>query len=260
MASSGSGGPSNFGCFRSGVGSKAGGFIAKKFFHPSSIRNQQRVWEGMEKAKEKEKIEEERQKRREEERRVDELRREMRMRGQGKKEDDIFKRSLQTTAATGEEAEAQKEYRKRLKMLEKLDEEAARKTKSTILSKYKENVHPRSHTTVWGSLYDGETKRWGYKCCGVLEKKARCPLAEEEGESASKAKGRKRAREDNVNVDSEEEAEKREEARVQRTTLLKRMQEKKQEERKRLKTEPPCASTDPNASSYVESLFADPCA
>jgi len=30
------------------------------------------------------------------------------------------------------------------------------------------------HTTVWGSFYDPETKRWGYKCCKVMEKEAAC--------------------------------------------------------------------------------------
>ena len=24
------------------------------------------------------------------------------------------------------------------------------------------------HTTVWGSFYDPETKRWGYKCCALV--------------------------------------------------------------------------------------------
>lgn len=30
------------------------------------------------------------------------------------------------------------------------------------------------HTSVWGSLYDLELKRWGYKCCKIMEKNGAC--------------------------------------------------------------------------------------
>eukprot|EP00397_Hematodinium_sp_SG-2012_P060442 GEMP01078710.1.p1 GENE.GEMP01078710.1~~GEMP01078710.1.p1 ORF type:complete len:266 (+),score=83.89 GEMP01078710.1:77-874(+) len=168
MSESG-GGPSNFGCFRSGVGSKAGGFIAKKFFHPSSIRNQEKVWKNMEKAKELEAAELERQKRRDEERQVDELRKQMHARGQTKREDDLLKRTVQTKVATGEEATLQAEHKKR----------------------YKEDVTHDGHVAVWGSLYDPTTEKWGYKCCATFDQHAACPNAAQEESTSKKRKKQK---------------------------------------------------------------------
>jgi len=191
---------STFGKFRSHVGSKAGGFIAKKFFHPSSISNQRKVWQNMEKAKEKDKIEEERQRRREEERQVEELRREMQIRGQSKKENDVFKRTAQIKTATGVEAEAQLQQKKRVLALKRLDEEAAsgstsaphRAVASSIPSRYKEDVLPRGHTEIWGSYYDPETQKWGYKCCQSKEKNIQCPLADPEEADTKKKRKKKR--------------------------------------------------------------------
>ncbi|CAK9046441.1 Pre-mRNA-splicing factor Slu7 [Durusdinium trenchii] len=39
---------------------------------------------------------------------------------------------------------------------------------------YKEDVLVNEHTAVWGSLFDPESKRWGYKCCKVMEKNGMC--------------------------------------------------------------------------------------
>eukprot|EP00397_Hematodinium_sp_SG-2012_P058331 GEMP01073708.1.p1 GENE.GEMP01073708.1~~GEMP01073708.1.p1 ORF type:complete len:293 (+),score=90.83 GEMP01073708.1:77-955(+) len=195
MSESG-GGPSNFGCFRSGVGSKAGGFIAKKFFHPSSIRNQEKVWKNMEKAKELEAAELERQKRRDEERQVDELRKQMHARGQTKREDDLLKRTVQTKVATGEEATLQAEHKKRLVALRKLDEQDAVAAapishKSAVSSKYKEDVTHDGHVAVWGSLYDPTTEKWGYKCCATFDQHAACPNAAQEESTSKKRKKQK---------------------------------------------------------------------
>lgn len=152
----------------------------------------------MEKAKEEEKIEQERQRRREEERQVDELRRQMQMRGQAKKEDDVFKRTAQIETATGVEAEAQGQHKKRLQALKRLDEETAsgsanRAVSSSISSRFKEDVVCRGHTEIWGSYYDPETHKWGYKCCQLKEKNIQCPLADpEEGDSKKKRKKKRR--------------------------------------------------------------------
>jgi len=153
----------------------------------------------MEKAKEEEKIEKERQRRREEERQVDELRRQMQMRGQAKKEDDVFKRTAQMEIATGVEAEAQAQHKKRLLALKRLDDETAsgstsRAVSSSISSRYKEDVVCRGHTEIWGSHYDPETHKWGYKCCQLKEKNIQCPLADPE-EADSKKKRKKKRRE-----------------------------------------------------------------
>ncbi|KAF4684744.1 hypothetical protein FOZ60_007346 [Perkinsus olseni] len=65
------------GSFGGRVGHKAGGFIAKKFFHPSNLKNQEKLWLKMEEKRKHERQQEELMKRREEERRVELLREEM---------------------------------------------------------------------------------------------------------------------------------------------------------------------------------------
>lgn len=37
-------------------------------------------------------------------------------------------------------------------------------------SKYEENVLFGSHTQVWGSYYEKETGKWGYKCCKGMQR------------------------------------------------------------------------------------------
>ena len=47
-----------------------------------------------------------------------------------------------------------------------------------IVSKYNENVLVGSHTTVWGSFFCTESKRWGFKCCKVTNKaEVKCKAA-----------------------------------------------------------------------------------
>jgi hypothetical protein len=39
-----------------------------------------------------------------------------------------------------------------------------------IKTKYMEDVFIGKHTSVWGSYFDTETKRWGYSCCFGMKK------------------------------------------------------------------------------------------
>jgi len=39
-----------------------------------------------------------------------------------------------------------------------------------IVTKYNENELVGTHTTVWGSFFCTETKKWGFKCCLSLDK------------------------------------------------------------------------------------------
>lgn len=101
---------SHFGSFQR-VGGKAGGFINKKFFHPSSLRNQEKLWMAMSADERERKKEDELSKRREEERQVEDLRKQMYLSGQGKASD--------LAAATAADAEAMK---KSLSMHEKTEQ------------------------------------------------------------------------------------------------------------------------------------------
>eukprot|EP00929_Paragymnodinium_shiwhaense_P009041 TRINITY_DN113071_c0_g1_i1.p1 TRINITY_DN113071_c0_g1~~TRINITY_DN113071_c0_g1_i1.p1 ORF type:complete len:316 (+),score=93.16 TRINITY_DN113071_c0_g1_i1:111-1058(+) len=72
------------------VGGKAAGFINKKFFHPSSLRNQEKLWKAeTEEARERQR-QKNAEKQREEERKVEELRKQMYLAGQGRATDVLF--------------------------------------------------------------------------------------------------------------------------------------------------------------------------
>eukprot|EP00392_Amoebophrya_sp_AT5.2_P001794 g1799.t1 len=71
------------GAFRSGLGSKAGGFVAQKFFHPSNHVNQEKMWLYQQKELEKKKKQEEREMRLAEERKLEEIRKANALLGQG---------------------------------------------------------------------------------------------------------------------------------------------------------------------------------
>jgi len=198
-------GGKNFGAFGGRVGSKAGGFIAKKFFHPSSISNQQKVWQAEEREKEKEKAQAELQRQRDEEAAVMELRKQMHN-NSGKVEDVLFHRpgsSDKSKYMSPEEQKMAEEVAKRKKMMKKeedlkaaaaekaaeIEEGAAPVGRSlTTKSKYKEDVSENGHTGVWGSYFEKDEMKWGYSCCKVQVRGERCPLAKDEPEQKKRKK------------------------------------------------------------------------
>ena len=68
---------SNVGRMDRGLGSKAGGFVAKKFFHPTTNRNLETIWKNQEAERLQKKKDEEYEKRRQEEKQLEELRAKM---------------------------------------------------------------------------------------------------------------------------------------------------------------------------------------
>jgi len=54
---------------------------------------------------------------------------------------------------------------------------------------YKENVFIHGHSTVWGSYYDKETKRWGYQCCKNMEKNGECAVKVEKVKNPDDSSG-----------------------------------------------------------------------
>merc|ERR1711974_236480 len=69
------------------VGGKAAGFINKKFFHPSSLRNQEKLWKAQTADAEERRKQSDLEKRREEERQVEDLRKQMYLAGQAQSGD-----------------------------------------------------------------------------------------------------------------------------------------------------------------------------
>ena len=124
---------SHFGTFQR-VGGKAGGFINKKFFHPSTLRNQEKLWKAQTEEEREARKQQELQKRRDEERQVEELRKQMYLSGQGKSTD-FLSTAAEASAATShlnnnEKAELKQaiaEQQKRRAKLKRAEAEKAEK-------------------------------------------------------------------------------------------------------------------------------------
>jgi len=193
------------------VGGKAAGFINKKFFHPSSLRNQEKLWQAQSADERNQKKQKELAQRREEELQVESLRKQMYLSGQGKASD------LKTTGAAaeaalrqdggskGEQWEAAAEQKRRRQLLQKAANEededdhlldAATGERKLAKSKYPEDTWINGHSSVWGSWYCVDDKRWGFACCRRLDHGGECPLEPEEPAEEDRAKpsgrGRKR--------------------------------------------------------------------
>lgn len=108
------------------VGGKAGGFINKKFFHPSSIRNQERLWKAITADAVEQRKQDDLEKAREEERKVEALRKEMYLTGQCNKEMFVTASSDAAERGTPEQMKAFKELKRRKELLK----ERARKPES----------------------------------------------------------------------------------------------------------------------------------
>lgn len=205
---------SHFGAFQR-VGGKAGGFINKKFFHPSTLRNQEKLWLAMTADEREKKKQAELEKRREEERQVEELRKQMYLSGQGSATDvasaamkDKMKEGL-TGVDRAEKKAALDEEKRRREMVksDKRDREAAAEggfssgdeedaddgSRVLAKSRYEEDVFVGGHTSVWGSWYS-EEKEWGFACCKLKDVNVECPLAPEEKEEEKPAKPSKRSK------------------------------------------------------------------
>ncbi|WBY54532.1 pre-mRNA-splicing factor SLU7 [Plasmodium yoelii yoelii] len=52
--------------------------------------------------------------------------------------------------------------------------DSKKNNKIKILSKYEEDIYISDHTSIFGSYYDRETKKWGYKCCKCTDKFQHC--------------------------------------------------------------------------------------
>mmetsp|Transcript_24368 Transcript_24368/g.69480 ORF Transcript_24368/g.69480 Transcript_24368/m.69480 type:complete len:144 (-) Transcript_24368:2-433(-) len=112
------------------VGGKAAGFINKKFFHPSSLRNQEKLWKAQTEDARIRRQEKELNNQREEERQVEELRKQMYLSGQSGSPGGAFAASALSVAEkpSGRQATEQKEAAdefKRRKALLRADKAAA---------------------------------------------------------------------------------------------------------------------------------------
>jgi len=169
--------------------------ISKKFFHPSSFRNQEKLWK-VQTADEREKRKQaELEKRREEERQVEEIRKQMYLVGQTKDADFLSARieEISTDPGGAEQIAAFQEQKRRKTLLRQ--EHAKSKCQNNnggdsvsfggdsdvfgrdrVLAKsvWSEDTYINGHNTVWGSWYDTEEHRWGFSCCKTTDRAALC--------------------------------------------------------------------------------------
>mmetsp|Transcript_26646 Transcript_26646/g.50067 ORF Transcript_26646/g.50067 Transcript_26646/m.50067 type:complete len:253 (-) Transcript_26646:235-993(-) len=222
---------SHYGSMRN-VGGKAGGFINKKFFHPSSIRNQERLWKAITADAVEKRKQDDLEKAREEERKVEALRKEMYLAGQSSKAMFIAPPGP-AEKGTPEQIKAFRELKRRKELLkeksarqeavasteddedveivnveigtkvkvepdesQKIEGEASSSSQLTpmVKSKYPEDVTVGGHREIWGSWYTLDEKRWGFACCQLTDFLAKCPHAPDEPEAVEKPKNQSRSK------------------------------------------------------------------
>lgn len=171
--------PASVGSFSGRVGHKAGGFISKKFFHPSNMKNQEKLWQAIEAKKAHEKKQEELLKKREDEKRAEDIQNQSRGDLTHYVPSTVFQASSSSNdhssrdKRTRLELEAESQTKKRLALIDS-SSKPAENIKIVLRSRYEEDVYENGHTFVWGSFFDLDTKSWGYKCCKQTNKDSPC--------------------------------------------------------------------------------------
>ncbi|CDJ46277.1 hypothetical protein, conserved [Eimeria brunetti] len=184
------------------IGKKSAAFINHKPFHPGNFQNQEKVWLAEQKLKEEQKKEKELEERRREEVKIEELRRALR--GEAKAALQLQKKEAVSPA---EELRKKAKEAARLQALQRKQQEAQNRLKKFAKSTlYDEDVLVLGHSAVFGSLYSKEESKWGYKCCGSLDRSAPCTANQGGGEHRTKKRKNKNATpaqpEDSTVVDS----------------------------------------------------------
>lgn len=144
------------------ISNKASVFLNHKHFHPGNSKNREKVWLAEEKLREEERKQEELLKKRKKEWEIEELRRDLR---HSKKK---TRSQLETRLETEEAGD-------RREQLHDVFVDKTRDCKDWIKSGlYEEDVLIGNHSSVWGSFYDVDTKRWGFRCCKATSKSPLC--------------------------------------------------------------------------------------
>ncbi|UKK00819.1 step II splicing factor [Theileria orientalis] len=163
------------------IGNKSAAFIKHKHFHPGTYQNMEKVWLAEEKQKAELKRQKELKEKREEELKTLEIKRQIREQEELKRMEMILE-------------EKKKRYKVDHSLVDdsqsglilthpssssspsnSLNKQPAKDDKKIVIrSQYREDVFRNGHTSVFGSYYDRETKLWGYKCCKLTNKDARC--------------------------------------------------------------------------------------
>ncbi|KAL8436654.1 hypothetical protein ACSSS7_001529 [Eimeria intestinalis] len=172
------------------IGKKSAAFINHKPFHPGNYQNQEKVWLAEQKLKEDQKKEKELEERRREEVKIEELRRALRGEAHAalqlqNKEGSVLSPAEELRRKAREAAKQQALQRRQQEAQQRLKQP----TRSTL---YEEDVFARGHTSVFGSLYSKEKQKWGFSCCGSLDRSSACsanPNGDEQRGKKRKTRG-----------------------------------------------------------------------
>ncbi|KAK2197656.1 bifunctional Pre-mRNA-splicing factor SLU7/CBF1-interacting co-repressor CIR [Babesia duncani] len=163
------------------IGNKSAAFINHKHFHPGSIKNMERVWLAEEKHKAELKRQKEMREKREEEVKIAEIRKQIREQEELKRNE--FMREARSNAShTHDISESRLANVEGGIVITKSSDSSKSQTNGTttvmekpvIRSMYPEDVYEKGHTSIFGSYYDMETGKWGYKCCMQLKRQTYC--------------------------------------------------------------------------------------
>ncbi|KAJ1606995.1 hypothetical protein OJ253_2534 [Cryptosporidium canis] len=157
------------------ISNKASVFLNHKHFHPGNSKNREKVWLAEEKLREEERKQEELLKKRKKEWEIEELRRDL----------------IQSQKRTRNQVEVHSEMERVVSGREKLHDvfsDKAEGERSWVKSgNYEEDVLIGDHSSVWGSFYDKDTKKWGFRCCKTTVKGPVCSAFRKSKSRVSKA-------------------------------------------------------------------------
>ncbi|EPR62477.1 putative step ii splicing factor [Toxoplasma gondii GT1] len=177
------------------IGQKSAAFINHKPFHPGNWQNQEKIWLAEQKHKEELRKQAELAERRAEEVKIQELRRALYNQGTAASTAQVSPK-IQDDGATRKAAAIEAKKREAARAAAVRAAELRKGMVKSVL--YEEDVYVGSHTHVWGSFFDKATNRWGFKCCGICDKKVLKCLTTAAGtaEKTTIRKNRKRQREE----------------------------------------------------------------
>lgn len=144
------------------ISNKASVFLNHKHFHPGNSKNREKVWLAEEKLREEEKKQEELLKKRKKEWEIEELRRDL------KQSNKKIKNELKSQSEVEDAVDSNKQLHDMLIGKTKANKNIM---KSEL---YEEDVFIGNHSSVWGSYYDPDTKKWGFKCCKNTKRNSIC--------------------------------------------------------------------------------------
>lgn len=186
------------------IGKKSAAFINHKPFHPGNFQNQEKVWLAEQKLKEEQRKEKELEERRKEEAKIEELRRVLRGEASAAAALSGQPYQQQSPLTAAEELRLKAKKAERQQQLQRQHQEALQRLKELAKSSlYTEDVFVNGHTSVYGSLYNKETQKWAYRCCGCTDRNAQCP----ENPHADKQGNRKRKHKSTIKQEEGRETE-----------------------------------------------------